>query len=220
VTARLLPFLLLLPQLADAQALATPRLACEVVELADSTTITARDKGGGEPVVFQIAWERGSEKAVGFRADPATAGAITSTHRVGTTTITRTILASETADCILVHVIADQPGAVSLTAGFVTEKPVATRDRREILLSGEKTHAHTWIIPFESDVGDAGKRVSIRGEGEALIILNLTADPVGFPVSGTLSRLGDKYDPGHKPANPHLIWEGIRKAHAAEGDRK
>lgn len=210
--------------MASAETLATPRITCEVAETAATTTLTAKAKGCEEPVVFRIEWKSRDEKPEGFKASKAEGGAITSTHRLGKTTVTRTILASAAADCILIHVIADQPGAVSFTARFASEDPVKIQNRREIILSGEKIHAHAWVIPFESDVHDDGKgTISLNGEGEALIILNLTNDPETSPISDTLARLGKKHDPGHTPANPHLIWEALEEGvreRAGEGEKE
>ena len=220
VPARFLFILPILLATASAQMLATPRLSCKVEETAATTTLTAKVEGLAEPVVFRIDWKPGGETPDGFAAEKTEDGAITSTHRLGKTTVTHTILASGAADCIVLHVIADQPGAVSFDARFVSEHPAEILDRREIRLSGGKTHAHAWILPFESDVHDDGKgTVSLHGEGEALIILNLTADPAASPVSDTLRRLGRKYDPDHSPPDPHLIWEGVREG-AGEGAKE
>lgn len=217
------PFLAV-PCNASAETLATPRISCEIAETAESTTLTAKAKGCGETAVFRIDWESGSEKPAGFKSSKPDRGAVTSSHRLGKTTITRTILASATADCILVHVVADQPGAVSFKARFVSESPAKILDRREILLSGKQIQAHAWIIPFESDVHDDGKAtIFLNGEGEALIILNLTDRPETAPISNTLTRLGRKHDPAHTPPGPHLIWEGIleerERGRAGEGEK-
>lgn len=210
--ARQLPAAFLLASgMLSAQTLATPRLRCEIAQTAASTTLTATTKGSVEPVVFRIDWTAGQAEAEGFLSSPSKNGVITSTHRLGQTTITRTILADETADCIVIHVIADQPGEISLDAKFVSEHPAVILNRREILLRGEKTHAHAWILPFEADVHDDGRgTVSLNGEGEALIILNLTADPEAVPISDTLLRLGRKHDPKHMPPDPHRVWEGVK----------
>jgi hypothetical protein len=211
VIARFLTILLLCACIAPAETISTPRLTCEVAQTAEVTTLTAMAKGNDQPIVFRIDWKNRDYKAEGFKPSRPEGGAITSTHRLGETTVTRTILASAAADCILIHVVADQPGAVSLSARFVSEKPATIQNRREIILPDGKTHAHAWIIPFESDVSDDGKAtISLSGEGEALIILNLSADPKTSPIANTLARLGRKYDPGHNPPGPHEIWEGIQ----------
>ena len=204
-------FLFLLAGVGSAETLATPRITCDATETAATTTLTAKVKGCPEAAVFRINWKSGGETPAGFAVSEAKDGAITSTHRLGKTTVTRTILASTTADCILVHVIADQPGAVSFKAGYVTDHPTKIRNRREIHLSGGKIQAQAWVIPFEADVHDDGKgTIFLNGEGEALIIFNLTADPETSPISQTFARIGREHDPGRPPPDPHLIWEGLK----------
>lgn len=212
--------LLFLAGIACAKPLTTPRLSCEVENTAKTTTLTAKAKGSDAAVNFRIDWLSGNDAPQNFKNHPAKGNALSSTHLLGETTLTRTILASPEADCILVHIIADKPGAVGFRAHFPDEAAAEIHNRREIILSGGKTHAHAWIIPFESDVSDDGKgTITLSGEGEALIILNLTTDPAAHPVSATLARLGEKYDPGHSPPNPHLIWEGVREG-AGDGGKE
>lgn len=193
--------------------LATTRLSLEVENTPAATIVTAKAKGSESPVKFRIDWVDGTESPENFRNHPEKDGSLVSTHLFGKTTLTRTILASEEDDCIFIHIHADQPGPVHFTARFVSEDPVEIHDRRQLILSGEKIHAHAWIIPYESDVSDDEKStITLAGEGEALIILNLTTDPEKNSIANTLTRLGEKYDPGHTPPSPHLIWEGIRDA--------
>jgi len=190
--------------------LATTRLSLEVENTPAATIVTAKVKGSESPVKLRIDWVNGTESPENFRNHPEKDGSLVSTHLFGKTTLTRTILASAEDDCILIHVQADQPGPVNFTARFVSDEPVEIHDRRQLILSGEKIHAHAWIIPYESDVSDDGKStITLAGEGEALIILNLTAAAKKHPIANTLTRLGEKYDPGHTPPNPHLIWEGV-----------
>ncbi len=204
--------LILLSGVLEAQSVATPRLSCEVDNTPSSTILTAKTKGSDSDVKFRIDWFTGNVKPEKFRSDPAKEGFITSTHLLGKTTLTRTILASGEEDCVFIHVHADQPGPVHFTARFVSEDPIEIHDRRQLILSGRKIHAHAWIIPYESDVTDDGKSaITLAGEGEALIILNLTANPGKHRIADTLTRLGGKYDPGHTPPSPHLIWEGVMK---------
>ena len=216
--------LLLLLGVASAETLSTPRLTCKIVQTEEVTTLTTKVKGSDKSVVFRVDWKNRHEKAQGFKASKPEGAAITSTYRLGKTTITRTILASATADCILLHVISDQPGAVSFNARFVSKNPVDIINRREIILPGKDIQAHAWVIPFESDVHDDGKStIFLNGEGEALIILNLTSNPETTPISNTLTRLGKKHDPGHTPPSPHLIWvaleEGVREG-SGEGENE
>ena len=193
-----------------AQPLTTPRFSCTVENTPASTILTSRAKGSESPVKFRIDWLTGSETPLNFKTGLPEKGLVTSTHLLGKTTVTRTILASAESDCIFIHVHADQPGPVHFAARFVSEDPVKIHDRRQLILSGKDIHAHAWVIPYESDVTDDGKAtITLAGEGEALIILNLTPDPAKHPIANTLVRLGEKHDPGHTPPSPHLIWEGV-----------
>lgn len=193
------------------EILRTPHLSCEVANTIGSTILTTKVKGSESPVKFRIDWFTGDETSENFRTSATKERSLTSTHLLGKTTLTRTILASAGADCILIHVHADQPGPVHFTTRFVSEKPAKIRNRREIILSDGEIHAHAWVVPFESDVSDDGKAITVAGEGEALIILNLTDNAETRPISNTLDRLGEKHDPGHTPPNPHLIWEAVKK---------
>ena len=202
---------------ATAEPIGTARLSCDVANTQDSTELTVRVKGIDAPVRFRIGWLLGKVVPANFKNQAGKVDRVSSTHQIGKITITRTILASAEADCILIHVIADQPGEVAFNARFLSEAPVKILDRREIVLSGGKIHAHAWIIPFESDVSDDGKgTITLLGEGEALILLNLTADLEKKPIAGTWTRLGELHDPGRTPPNPHLVWEAVKKTQDSE----
>ena len=193
-----------------------PRLSLEIENTTQSTILVAKEKGSESPITLRIDWLTGTESPEDFKNLAKKNGIASSTHLLGKTTVTRTIFASAEDDCIFIHVHADQPGPVHFTARFVSEDPLEIHDRRQLILSGKNGHAHAWVIPFESDVSDDGKStITLAGEGEALIILNLTKDPNKLIISNTLTRLGGKYDPGHSPPSPHLIWEG-----AIEGQRE
>ncbi len=199
----------LLSGILAAQPLATPRLSSEVENTPASTIITAKTKDREIPVTFRIDWFSGDEKPQHFLNHPVKNQSLTSTHQLGGTTLTRTIFASEKEDCIFIHIIADQPGPVHFTARFISDTPAKIHDRRQLILSGKDIHAQAWIIPFESDVTDDGTIITLQGEGEALIILNLTPDPKTHPIANTFLRLGEKHDSGHTPPSPHRIWEGV-----------
>ncbi len=167
---------------------------------------------------IEIEWLAGvatpARHTLGIRADD---GKITSSHRQDRTTIRRTILAGGTDDAIFIHAIADLPGALSLRARLIPPTPqtVEIVDRRQLVSTGEgEISFRAWVLPFESDVEPGeNQSIMIRGEGEALIILNLApSHPTGDWLEETLKRLGERHDPGHWPPNPSLIWQGVLKA--------
>lgn len=199
--------------IATAQTIQTARFSCDVENCEIKTILTARLMGIDETVKFEINWLSGKVAPANFRNLEEKKKYITSSHLIEKTTVTRTILASAEADCILIHVIADQPGEVALQARFQSDTPTQIQDRRELVLPGGKVHAHAWIIPFESDVVDDGKgAISVTGEGEALILLNISENIKEQPIANTWDRLGERYDPYGTNSNPYVVWEAVKKA--------
>ncbi len=137
-------------------------------------------------------------------------GRVRSRHKVGITTITRTVIAARDDDAIFIHLIADQPGALSfrVTLGGSAASAARIEDRRQLILPAGtgRPAAHVWVLPFESDVASEGQSISVRGEGEALIVWNYSASK---PLDATLNQLGTRYDPGHNPPDPSKIWQGV-----------
>ncbi len=168
-----------------------------------------------EPQIrLEIGWP-GGETSSGFSRSIRTEdGRLISTHRRGRATIRRTILASRSGDAIFIHAISDLPGALGLRVRLLPPAPqtVEIADRRQLVSKGEgAVLSHAWVLPFESDVETGpDQSIMIRGEGEALVILNLAAAPMADGwLSKTLERLGETFDSGHWPPNPSLVWRGI-----------
>ena len=199
--------------IATAQTIQTARFSCDVENCEIKTILTARLMGIDETVKFEINWLSGKVAPANFRNLEEKKKYIASSHLIEKTTVSRTILASAEADCILIHVIADQPGEVAFQARFQSDTPTQILDRRELVIPGGKVHAHAWIIPFESDVTDDGKgAISVTGEGEALILLNISKNTKEQLIANTWDRLGKRYDPYGTPPNPHVVWEAVKKA--------
>lgn len=138
---------------------------------------------------------------------------ITSTHRLGKTGITRTILA--TPEAFFVHIVADQPGAIAFRTTLTsTRDGKTTPSGRNELLWASADHApakaYVRVIPFESDVEADGDAIVLRGEGECLVIFSLTMlDSPEKPLSGTWQRLAAILDPGEEHPDPSKIWQVI-----------
>ena len=168
-----------------------------------------------DEVELKIDWLNLEGGVAGFtRAFCPTDGRIRSVHKLGNTTITRTVIAARADDAIFIHLIADQPGALAfrVTLGGAAAADARIEDRRQLILPAGKGRlaAHVWVLPFESDVASEGHSISVRGEGEALIVWD---DAVGKPLAATLSQLGTRYDPGHSPPDPAKIWHGVLANH-------
>jgi len=157
---------------------------------------------GADPVTdFEREWQTGGGQA-------------RSTCRIGSTTVTRTVLASTTDDAIFIHLHADQPGALSFRVRLAGDG-VRREDRRQLLVTPEKGPAcHVWVIPFESDVEPDGQGITVRGEGEAIIVWNFSPDKSGADeLARTWTRLAERHDPGHTPPDVSRIWHGVLEKH-------
>jgi hypothetical protein len=140
----------------------------------------------------------------------------TSSLRMGTTHITRTFIS--TGDAIILHFLADKPGDLSFRASLIPpdgKGETTVKDRRELVWNAPENDgrlARVWVIPFESDVETEGNAITLRGEGECLVIFNFAErDPGAKPVGGSWQRLIDTHDPGAEPADPTKIWSAIRQ---------
>lgn len=164
-----------------------------------------------DEVDLKIEWLDKDGVAAGFtRAIQPRKLRIRSVHQLGSTTITRTVIATGEDDAIFIHLVADQPGALSfrVTLSGPPASQARIEDRRQLILPAEagRLAAHLWVLPFESDVASEGRSITVRGEGEALIVWNYAT---GKPLDATLSKLGTRYDPGHNPPDPAKIWQGV-----------
>lgn len=139
-----------------------------------------------------------------------------SSLRMGRTHISRTVVS--TGDAIILHFLADKPGDLSFRASLIPpagKDETVVKDRRGLVwTSPEKDGplARVWIIPFESDVETEGNTITLRGEGECMVIFNFAErDPGAKPVENTWQRLIDAHDPGSETADPTKIWNAIRE---------
>ncbi len=144
-------------------------------------------------------------------------GLARSTYRIGETTITRTVVAAREDDTVLIHFLADKPGALSFRVSLSAPVTASVRieNRRQLILTppaaaAASLAAHVWVLPFESEVTPEGQSITVRGEGEALILWNFgPANATTDALTDPWLKLGQRYDPGHFPPAPTRIWQGI-----------
>ncbi|MBK1881298.1 glycoside hydrolase N-terminal domain-containing protein [Luteolibacter pohnpeiensis] len=192
-------------KIGPAQILDTPELTTIRIstEPADGKTDTKT-----EPIEFKIEWKNEKPDLESFQRTLNTKQSMTTSgHRSGMTSITRELVYSSEYKALLIHLQADQPGALTFTTSFVTDGKLTAVDRLETQWQGNKTDqkARVWVIPFESEVYNKGGVQTIPGEGEALIILNADGE-------NTYKTLADRFDPGHPHPNPWQIWQEFLKA--------
>lgn len=157
---------------------------------------------GADPVKdFKRSWQPGGTQ-------------VRSVYRIGSTTIIRTVLASAADDAVFIHLLADQPGALSFRVSIPADG-VRREDRRQLVFTPETGPAsHVWVIPFESDVEPDGQAVTVRGEGEALIVWNFSpGKATAGELAGTWKRLAARHDSGHIPPDVSKVWHGALETH-------
>ncbi len=137
--------------------------------------------------------------------DPATEfsqvhaiGAVYSTLRLNDATMTRTMLVNGKDRAVFIHLLANKPGALSFRIGIGEAAEV--ENRRDLVLADPACRVTIW--PFESEVTPEAHAISVRGEGEALIVWN-------FGPASLWDDLAKRYDPGITPPNPAKIWLGL-----------
>lgn len=228
---RAAPILLLLIASAVAEPLALTRgtVVAMVEDTPTSTTINALpaplllpkekdkvEKQAAPPAIatLRIEWLNQDPPPTGFAVEPRRNDhLIVSGHHLGRTGITRTLLATEEA--VFLHIVADQPGAISFRASLTSPGPGKTtlRDRNDLIREGPGDHparAFVRVIPFESDVEEENGCITLRGEGECLLIFSFALrDDPEKPVSGIWKRLSAALDSGAEHPDPVKIWQTI-----------
>jgi hypothetical protein len=173
-------------------------------------------------VDLKIEWLPTKEAPVDFtRAIQPERGITRSSHRLDGSKITRTVVVDEAARTVFIHLLSDKPGTLSFRVilSVSGEGEPEIEDRRQLVRpaaagASNSLGAHVWVLPFESDVAPDGNTIVVRGEGEALIILTFaTGEAATQRLAETLERLGNRYDPGHRPADPSKIWQGVAAGH-------
>lgn len=153
------------------------------------------------------------EQVTGYQRslDRSTGIATTSFVKNGTR-VTETVFLSETESLLVVHLLADKPGALNFRVSLFSHAS-RIKDRREMDSKGLRV----WVLPFESDVEPDDDGLIVRGEGEALILLAVGSRQ---ELDGRFRVLGLKYD--HRDSFPDLtkIWAGLKKSqeNGAVGD--
>lgn len=185
---------------------------------------------------FSLDWLAGDAKVSDYkRVLNLEDGTVVTTFKRGGAGFTWTVFASSADDLIVTHLRADKPGALNFKLQLPTEHSgkVRVEDRRILILDGNiggkksrPFEARAWVYPMESEVTPGTRDITVRGEGEALIVLAAATDPE------KIKALPDKIKPIGFGAEEHpdisQVWRGLlerhleahRKAMAGAGDTK
>ncbi len=153
-------------------------------------------------------------------------GTVVTTFKRGGAGFTWTVFASTADDLIVTHLRADKPGALNFKVTLPTEHRAETRveDRRILILEGTQGgkkarpfQARAWVFPMESEVTPGEKEITVRGEGEALILLAVASG------EEQIKALPEKLGPLGFGAEEHpdlfQVWKGLLDRHL-ESHRK
>lgn len=149
-------------------------------------------------------------------------GTVVTTFKRGGAGFTWTVFASSADDLIVTHLRTDKPGALNFKVELPTEHKgkVHVEDRRILILNGDlggkrakPFEARAWVYPMESEVTPGAREITVKGEGEALILLAAETDPEKIKtLPERLKPLGFGGD-GHPDI--FQVWKGLLDRHVA-----
>ncbi len=168
---------------------------------------------------FSLDWLAGGSPVTDYkRVLDLEDGTVVTTFKRGGAGFTWTVFASSADDLIVTHLRADKPGALNFKVELPTEHDAKVRveDRRILVLDGhggKKTRpfeARAWVFPMESEVTPGEREITVRGEGEALILLAVA-------TGEEIKTLPERLDPIGFGAEEHpdlsLVWRGLLDRH-------
>ena len=146
-------------------------------------------------------------------------GTVVTTFKRGGAGFTATTFVSEADDLLVIHLRANKPGFLGFSVKLKHDAKLAEiEDRRMLVLEGEVAEgkpfgARVWIYPMESEVTPGDGEITVRGEGEALILVAASSDPAAVPLlSGRMREHGFG-----GPEHPDIfrLWHGLLDRHRA-----
>jgi hypothetical protein len=149
-------------------------------------------------------------------------GTVVTTFKRGGAGFTWTVFASSADDLIVTHLRTDKPGSLNFKVELPTEHKgkAHVEDRRILILKGDlggkrakPFEARAWVYPMESEVTPGAREITVKGEGEALILLAAETDPE------KIKTLPDRIKPLGFGVEEHpdifQVWKGLLDRHVA-----
>jgi len=135
-------------------------------------------------------------------------GIATTTFKRNTAGFTATTFVSRADDLLVLHLRSDKPGFLSFRVRLAHgETKPAIEDRRVLVLP----NARVWVHPMESEVSPGDGEITVRGEGEALILLAATSDPAQIAqLPDRMKALGFG---GKEHPDLQAVWTGLLERH-------
>lgn len=220
----------------QAEAAATPPLPEAQTQIAENPTQSTTG-----PAELALDWLDAELPATRYRRslDLATGVAVTQFQRGGAG-ITLTTFCSAVDDLLVVHLRANKPGALNFRVRFGRPWPrsdagqaaafATVEDRRVLVMENAADDppafpaARIWVFPMESEVTPGTAEITVRGEGEALILCAITRSSEGHYLPAVpADRLRPLGFGGDEPPDLSRVWSGLlerqQTAHRREMER-
>jgi hypothetical protein len=135
------------------------------------------------------------------------------TFKRGGAGFTWTTFISKPDDLLVLHFRTDKPGALSfriqLGARDTKETKAKVEDRRMLALQDKDFAARMWVYPMESEVTPGENEITVKGEGEALVLLAVTTDKDHMPhLPERIKVLAGEDHP-----DTFALWTGLLERH-------
>jgi hypothetical protein len=174
---------------------------------------------GTSRAVFTLDWLDDPARGTHYKRQlNLTDGTCVVTFQRGGAGFTWTTFVSKPDDLLVLHLRTDKPGAlnfrIELGAKDVKDgngTKAKVEDRRMLALQSKdnKFAARVWVYPMESEVTPGENEITVRGEGEALVLLAATTDMSKAPhLAGRIKALAGE---GHP--DTFALWTGLLERH-------
>jgi hypothetical protein len=178
---------------------------------------------GTSRAVFTLDWLDDEAPATNYKRQlNLMDGTCVVTFQRGGAGFTWTTFISKPDDLLVLHLRTDKPGALNfrleLAAKTKSENGLDAKveDRRILAVHYNDFAARTWVYPMESEVTPGENEITVKGEGEALILLAATTDATKIPhLPDRIKALGAADHP-----DTSALWAGLLERHrkAAQAD--
>lgn len=137
------------------------------------------------------------------------------TFQRGGAGFTWTTFISKPDDLLVLHLRTDKPGALNFRVELAaktrneTGQDAKVEDRRILAVHYQDFAARAWVYPMESEVTPGDNEITVKGEGEALILLAATTDVTKIPhLPDRIKALAGE---GHP--DTFALWTGLLGRH-------
>jgi len=137
------------------------------------------------------------------------------TFKRGGAGFTWTTFISKPDDLLVLHLRTDKPGALNFRMELAAKtqndngQDAKVEDRRILAVHYKDFAARMWVYPMESEVTPGENEITVKGEGEALVLLAVTTDKDHIPhLPDRIKTLAGEDHP-----DTFALWTGLLDRH-------